>query len=145
MKSDYKILTGLTILLTIGFLGAEYLLNHLPNGLQAIGQLISLVFGFWVAFVFIVKFVYRMSGITENIWDELPKRLTHLQAETLGNYWLAALVVSELTTVSVVFLFDREDWLRVFLFSGIFVLVMVLGWLNSKKKFMGHTKEEMFK
>src|SRR5665213_1843243 len=121
------------------FVVVNNLVPHLPQGAQSLVNFGLFLAFFWIPFEFIVRVIYRMSGVTRKLWGELP-RLTHQQAETVNQYWIVWLVTALLTDAAYTLLFDRSHWKSSLLFGGAFALLILLSFVNRRFKIGGHSK-----
>jgi|SRR6266404_6357028 len=145
MTRNLRIFIGVTTVLTILYLAANDLVDHLSGGAQTLASWILLILALWVAFDLILKIIYRLAGITKKLMDPFPARLTHQQAAIVNKYWIAWLGSSLPTAFVYTLLFQRNQWKSALLTGGVIIVVVVLAVMNSKQKIAGHTKDQIFK
>ncbi len=139
MKYNLKTFSLVAVLITTGLLLVDKLSGDLPDNLQGPASLLTLFLFLWVPFDLIVKVIYRFAAVPAG-----TKKLNHRQSEDINRYWVAWMTVAPISAVVFTLLFDRTHWQSTLAFGSVFMLLVLLSFLNRKNKLMGHTKKELF-
>ena len=145
MKSKLNKFIGVIAIITLLYMVANDLETRLPAGIQGVVGFGLVVFFFWFVFDFVIKIIYRMSGITTRLMDPKPAKLNHTQAEVVKKYWIAWLATGLIVSIAYTLILHINHWKTSLIYGAAFGLLVMFGFLSSKQRIMGHTKEEIFK
>jgi hypothetical protein len=139
---------GVCILLSGGFIAANDLSSQLPTSwFSTLLGFVLLALFIWIFFDLIVRIIYRTAGVAGRPKGSESKfaRPTHQQAAKINRLWTIWLFTTILTVIAYSLAFNRGHIKEAIIFGLIVSLITYLGISSTKRKIMGHRKEELFK